>query len=164
MFDSEFLKHLLKLLPDLALILLFGLEMFLLPFHDFAEYSTSFPWCHSRETQILIPVYPNVIFNIPYTVHAVVCVGLWSGQTWGGCSCSGFTDWLHQSKQFGMVGECPIFTAGECAGFYACILLPVLFPLLPVLCRGTASKDVSALERRHLIQKFCFWKGISLQN
>lgn len=86
MFDSEFLKHLLKLLPDLALILLFGLEMFLLPFHDFAEYSTSFPWCHSRETQILIPVYPNVIFNIPYTVHAVVCVGLWSGQTWGGCS------------------------------------------------------------------------------
>lgn len=51
-----------------------------------------------------------------------------------------------------------------------CVLLPselmsylqLVFPLLSVLCRGTASKDVSAHKQRHLI-KLWFWKGIGFQ-
>lgn len=30
--------------------------------------------------QILIQVYPNVIFNIPYTLGPILCMGLWPGQ------------------------------------------------------------------------------------
>lgn len=119
------------------------------------------------KTQILIQVYPNVTFNIPCRLNAVVCMGLWSGQSWGGCSWLGFTDCVHQSKQpfFWDGGRMSPFPCREvCSASGPMSYFQLVFPLLPVLCRGAASKDVSAHEQTHLILKLCFWKGIDLQN
>lgn len=44
--------------------------------------NTAHPSCGvvQDKTQILTQVYPNVIFSIPYTESAVVCMGLWSAR------------------------------------------------------------------------------------
>lgn len=74
--------------------------------------NTAHPSCGvvQDKTQILTQVYPNVIVSIPYTVSAVVCMGLWSAR-------AGQVLQMSPSKQtapLGVVGECPIFTAEKC--------------------------------------------------